>query len=96
MMIPKQIRKKYLLYAALIVLMLCIPATAMQFTEEVNWSAFDFLAAGVLLTTLAICLDLAITRIQSKKLRTAGIMIIVIVFLLTWVELAVGVLDKLF
>lgn len=79
------------LFASASVLLL-IPLIAMQFTTEVNWTAIDFMVAGVLLYGTAIACDLALRMIKNKN--TAWIVCGVIFFLLVliWIELAVGII----
>lgn len=72
-------------------LLLLLPLMAMQFTREVNWTASDFMVAGVLLYGTAIACDLTLRNIKSKN--TARVVCGVILFLLAavWIELAVGI-----
>ncbi|MBW8243333.1 hypothetical protein K1F50_11020 [Muricauda oceani] len=85
------ISKRYLLILSSIIILLLVPFVAMQFSSEVNWSLFDFLVAGGLLTVLGFSIDFAIRKATSTQMRFALIAGIVIVFLLVWAELAVGV-----
>ncbi len=71
--------------------LLLIPLVAMQFTNEVNWSLFDFIIAAVLLFGTGFIIDLVIRKTKSIKYRVAILILIVIAFILIWAELAVGV-----
>lgn len=71
--------------------LLLIPLIAMQFTNEVNWSTFDFMVAGVLLYGTAISCDLALHRIKSKKTARIVCSGIVLLLVAVWIELAVGI-----
>ena len=71
--------------------LLLIPFIAMQFTNEVNWSVFDFLVMGVLLTGVGVLFDVVLRKVTNKNNRIAIITIIIIAFLLVWAELAVGI-----
>ena len=71
--------------------LLLIPFIAMQFTNEVNWSVFDFLVMGVLLTGVGVLFDVVLRKVPNKNNRIAIITIIIIAFLLVWAELAVGI-----
>jgi len=71
--------------------LLLIPLVAMQFTDEVNWSPYDFLIAAVLLFGTGFIIDLVIRKTKSIKYRVAILILIVIAFILIWAELAVGV-----
>jgi len=71
--------------------LLLIPLVAMQFTNEVNWSLFDFIIAAVLLFGTGFVIDLVIRKTKNIKYRVAILILIVIAFILIWAELAVGV-----
>lgn len=45
--------------------LLAIPAVAMQLTDEVDWTAADFVAAGILLAIIGSTLELAFRRAGS-------------------------------
>jgi hypothetical protein len=45
-----------------VALILALPLVAMQITDEVVWSLADFIAAGVLLATIGVALELAVRR----------------------------------
>lgn len=72
-------------------LLLLIPLVAMQFTNEVNWSGFDFLVAGAFFLTLGFTIDVTIQNVKSKALKLGFILGILIFFFLIWLELAVGI-----
>lgn len=74
-----------------VAILLLIPFIAMQFTNEVNWSVFDFLVMGVLLTGVGVLFDVVLRKVTNKNNRIAIITIIIIAFLLVWAELAVGI-----
>lgn len=83
--------KKGLVIICLIAVVLAIPLIAMQFTDEVIWDVADFIVAGFLLLCLAIVLDYARMKIQKKDHRIAAILIILLFFILVFIELAVGI-----
>ena len=72
-------------------LVLLTPLVAMQFTQEVNWSLVDFIAAGILLYTTAFACDITLRRVKplGKALLFCGLILLVLFIL--WVELAVGI-----
>ena len=74
-----------------IALLLLIPLIAMQFTDEVNWSVFDFVIAGTLLFVTGVLCELALRKIKSFKYRLAILTCILLVLLAIWAELAVGI-----
>jgi|SRR5687767_533203 len=84
------IQDKIFIQIALITgLILLIPLTAMQFTNEVNWSFGDFLIMGTLIFGISSLFVIAARRIE-KKHRTITAIIFTLAFLWLWVELAVG------
>lgn len=72
-------------------LLLLAPLVAMQFTDEVNWTGFDFIVFGGLLLLLLTGIEIATAVIRQPIWRAAGIIIILMCFLVVWVELAVGI-----
>ena len=70
--------------------LLLIPLIAMQLTDEVTWSFFDFMIMGALLTITGLLIGVILKKIKYHKYREAFIVIIVMMFLLIWTELAVG------
>ncbi len=72
-------------------LLLAVPLVAMQFTDEVSWSVFDFLIGAVLLTSLSLGLEMVFKKVGDFYSRIIFSVIILVVFLLIWAELAVGV-----
>ena len=75
---------------AFVAILLLIPLVAMQFTSEVNWSTGDFVAAGVLLFGLGLVLDFVKHKVNNRVHRIIAGIIIVLLFLLLWMDLAVG------
>jgi hypothetical protein len=68
---------------------LLIPLVAMQFTNQVAWTVSDFVAAGVLLFGASCTLTLLFDK--AGKYRAAGTVVVVLVFIYIWAELAVGI-----
>tara|TARA_X000001036_G_scaffold248907_1_gene231941 strand:- start:103 stop:375 length:273 start_codon:yes stop_codon:yes gene_type:complete len=71
-------------------LLLLIPLIAMQLTDEVNWSFFDFVIMGVMLSITGLAIGIIIKKIKYSKYRNIFITIIIIIFILIWAELGVG------
>ena len=71
--------------------LLLIPMIAMQFTDEVNWTALDFVIAGALLLVTGLIFDLVMRKVKNTKYRIAILIIVLLVFFLIWAELAVGI-----
>jgi len=76
--------------------LLLIPLIAMQFTSEVNWSLYDFVVMGILLSLTGFSIELVIRRTQNLDRRYLYITFIVVLFLLVWAQLAVGITDLFF
>ncbi len=68
----------------------------MQFTEEVNWSVFDFIIGGALLFLVGLALNVAWITIQKKEHRIILCLVILFLFVLIWAELAVGIFNSRF
>jgi peptidoglycan/LPS O-acetylase OafA/YrhL len=71
--------------------LLLIPLIAMQFTDEVNWTLFDFLIAGVLLLGTGLLCELVMRKVTKIEHRIAICVVIVAALILIWIELAVGI-----
>jgi peptidoglycan/LPS O-acetylase OafA/YrhL len=72
-------------------LLLLIPFIAMQFTDEVNWTLFDFIAAGILLLGTGLLCELVLRKVKKNSLRIAICVVLLVIPLLIWAELAVGI-----
>jgi peptidoglycan/LPS O-acetylase OafA/YrhL len=72
-------------------LLLLVPFVAMQFTHEVNWTLFDFIAAGGLLLGTGLLCEFVLRNMKNSQYRTAILVAVLFVFLLIWIELAVGI-----
>lgn len=80
--------------AGLVALILCIPLVAMQFNQEVNWSAFDFIIMGLLLFSVGFAY-LIVTRYMSNIVYKAAVaMALGSTFLMLWANLAVGLIGS--
>lgn len=70
--------------------LLLLPLVAMFMTEEVSWSLFDFIIAGIMLATAAIVVDVILRKFPHSSQRFFLLALLVLVFFLLWAELAVG------
>ena len=77
-------------------LLLTIPLLAMQFTEDVNWSIFDFVVMGFLLLLFSLGIDLTMKKVKNENVKILYIVLTILIFLLIWAELAVGIFDSHF
>lgn len=73
--------------------LLLLPLVAMQVTDEVNWTAGDFVFAAVLLFGPLGLYEVAARRTGSATYRAAVIVALAGAFLVTWVNGAVGITD---
>lgn len=74
--------------------LLLTPAVAMQFSREVDWSAFDFIVMGVLLFGSAGAIDLTIRLNGSVAYRLGAAIAVLTSFLLVWINGAVGMIGN--
>ncbi len=88
--------KRLIFILASIVFILLIPFVAMQFTNEVNWSAFDFLAMGALLVSTGLVCEFVLRKVKKIEYRIALCGVILVVLFLIWAELAVGIFGSPF
>lgn len=73
-----------------IALLLCLPLIAMQLTEDVTWTLFDFIVAGALLLATGLMCELVLRKVKKIAYRIAICSVILAVLLIIWAELAVG------
>lgn len=83
-------KKKLIIILGIVATLLSIPLIAMQFTNEVNWSLSDFAIMGMMLLGVALIIDVICRRFNTK-FRIIGVVIVILLFLLLWAELAVGI-----
>ncbi|GAB2539821.1 hypothetical protein [Spirosoma aerophilum] len=70
---------------------LSVPLIAMQFTNEVNWSLFDFIVAAVLLLGTGLLVEFVLRTVKRSDYRIAICGVILVMLALIWIELAVGI-----
>lgn len=70
--------------------LLALPAIAMRFTSEVDWSGFDFLVMGAMLLIVCIAFEVAVRIARNNAYLLAALGAAGTGFLLTWANLAVG------
>lgn len=91
-MIMKNNRLIFILLS--VAFLLLIPLIAMQFTNEISWTPFDFIIAGILLLGTGLIFDLVIRNIKNIKYQIAISVAVLIILLLIWAELAVGIFSS--
>lgn len=75
-------------------LLLLAPAAAMRFTDEVNWDLADFVVAGALLFGAGGAYEAAARMSGRLAYRAAVGVAAATALLLTWINLAVGVIGS--
>jgi len=70
---------------------LLIPATAMHVSDEWNWTFFDFIFAFILLFSAGLAFVCIAKQGSTIAYRTAAALAVASMFLLVWVNAAVGI-----
>ncbi len=76
--------------------LLLIPYLAMKFTGEVNWTAIDFITAGVLLLGTGLGCEFVLRKVKNTRYRLAICAGILLLLFIVWAELAVGLIGTPF
>lgn len=71
--------------------LLLIPLIAMHYSDEVHWTLIDFAIMGVLLLVAGMWTQRVVKRVKSFPRRATYIILVLLLFLLVWAELAVGI-----
>lgn len=74
--------------------LLTVPLIAMQFTAEVNWTPLDFVAAGVMIFGTLGAYEVATRMAPNLAYRAAAAMALGAALLMTWANLAVGIIGS--
>jgi hypothetical protein len=83
------------MHVALVTLaLLLVPLGAMYFTDQVRWSAMDFIVAAVLMFTAGFTFARVLRSTRRPVLRAAFGLALAGALLLVWVNLAVGILGR--
>jgi len=72
--------------------LLALPAVAMRFTDEVRWSAGDFLFAAVLIGGVGLLFELAVRLTPNPAYRGGVAAALAAAFLICWANGAVGMI----
>jgi len=88
--------KRLIIIVLISLIILLLPLITMQLTEEVNWTLFDFIIAGILLVGTGIIFEFIMRKIKRKKYRIAMIIVTLVTLFLIWAELAVGIFGSPF
>ncbi|CAI8932953.1 hypothetical protein [Chryseobacterium sp. IT-36CA2] len=76
--------------------LLSIPLLGNLFSKEVNWSASDFLIAGILLFATTFFINLVRSKIKKQSQKVMICIFIMLALVLIWLELAVGIFGSPF
>jgi len=88
--------KRFLTILAVAIALLFIPLLAMNFTNEVNWSFFDFVVVGTLLVGTGLILEFILRKIKKLRYRILFGIVLFLVLFIVWAELAVGIFGSPF
>jgi hypothetical protein len=75
-------------------LLLMVPLVAMQFTDQVNWTAPDFAVAGALLFGAGVSFVLMARLADHAAHRLAAGLAVAAALMLVWANLAVGIIGS--
>ncbi|KFF08499.1 hypothetical protein [Chryseobacterium luteum] len=81
---------------ALPLVLLCIPLLGNAISGGINWSAADFLMAGILLFTTAFLVNLIRNQTKKQSRRVLICILILLVLALIWIELPVEIFGSPF
>lgn len=85
------LNKRLLMIGLGTLMLLSIPLIAMQFTNEVQWSLFDFMVAGALVFGTGFLIELIIRNVNKKRNRILMTIVAIAALVLVWLEMAVGI-----
>ena len=75
--------------------LLFIPFFVMRFTDQISWSFFDFVIMGSILIVYSFAIVYSFNNLYGSK-KSLLIIIVGLLFLLLWAELAVGIFNSPF
>ena len=88
------VKRRLFVWAVIIALFLMVPLVAMQFTNEIDWSLFDFVVMGTVLIGIGIAYELVARKSSKTAYRVAFGIGLAGAFLLFWVNGAVGIIGN--
>lgn len=68
----------------------------MQFSDEVDWSPYDFAIIGTLLLSAGLVYEFGVKKLRTVTRQMIAAAILLAIVLLIWAELAVGVFGSPF
>lgn len=86
------IRRMILTWLAVTIgLILLVPLGAMYFIEDMNWSVGDFVVMAALLFAVSALFVLITRVVRSQPFRIVLAVLLALLFVYIWAELAVGI-----
>ena len=74
--------------------LLILPAVAMNFTAEVNWTVSDFLIMGLMMGCVGLGIELVLRATRNSSYRGGAGLALLTGFLVTWANGAVGIIGN--
>jgi len=74
--------------------LLLIPAVAMRFTAEVNWTVLDFAFAGIMVALVGAAAEFFVRRANGRSYMAGAALMIFATVFLVWVNVAVGIIGS--
>ena len=74
--------------------LLILPAVAMQFTSEVNWSVGDFIVAAMMFSVVGLGIELAVRSSRHPSYRSAASVALFTGLFVFWANGAVGIIGN--
>lgn len=74
--------------------LLILPAVAMNFTAEVNWTVSDFLIMGMMIGCVGLGIELVVRATRNNSYRGGAAVALLTGFLVTWANGAVGIIGN--
>ncbi len=71
--------------------LMLLPYIASQNSEGGGWDLFDLFIGGAMLFALGMSIQFLMRKLKGKKIRIPIIILVVLIFILIWIELAVGI-----
>lgn len=90
----RNIRKGVAAVIAVTGLILMLPAVAMQYSDEVNWTAFDFVVAAILLLGSGLTAEYLWRKTPNVEYRAGSLLAVFTGLFVVWVNLAVGIIGN--
>lgn len=84
--------KRIHIFIVIAILLLLLPFIAMQFSEAVNWTVFDFMAAAVFFAITIALIELVLRQVKKTSYRIGIFIAMGIMLFFIWAEFAVGIM----